>query len=119
MTTLNANFSNRYEYLDVLRGIAVIAVCFMHVTGYIYRTYGNNHPLSPMLDFFVVSSVDWGRFGVVLFFLISGFIIPNSLKPGSSLGRFFVSRMFRLYPVFWVVLGVIFFTAPYLHQSRV
>lgn len=90
----------------------------MHVTGYVYHTYGNNHPLSTMIDFFVANSVDWGRFGVVLFFLISGFIIPNSLKPGSSLSRFFISRVFRLYPVYWVVLGVIFFSAPYLHQSQ-
>lgn len=115
---MTAKLTSRFEYLDVLRGIAVLAVCFMHITGYIYGTYGNNHSLSPMIDFFVINSVDWGRFGVVLFFLISGFIIPNSLKPGSSLGRFFVSRVFRLYPVYWVVLGVIFLTAPYLQQSQ-
>jgi peptidoglycan/LPS O-acetylase OafA/YrhL len=115
---LTAKVADRFEYLDVLRGIAVLAVCFMHITGYVYRTYGSSHPLSPMIDLIVVNSVDWGRFGVVLFFLISGFIIPNSLKPGSSLSRFFVSRIFRLYPVYWVVLGVIFFTAPFLHQSQ-
>ena len=42
-----------------------------------------------------------GNIGVALFFLISGFVIPMSLERYAT-GRFFVARVFRLYPV-WLV----------------
>ncbi|MBA4066783.1 MAG: hypothetical protein C0501_24365 [Isosphaera sp.] len=48
-----------------------------------------------------------GMFAVDLLFLVSGFVIPFSLRSG-SLGGFFARRFFRLYPTFWVVLGSVF-----------
>ncbi|MFA7349582.1 MAG: acyltransferase [Methylotenera sp.] len=105
---------NRFDYLDVLRGAAVVAVCFQHLLGYIYHTYDASHPLFQYIRFLIAESVDWGRFGVVLFFLISGFIIPFSLKPGSRLAKFFTSRVFRLYPAYWIALVLIVISAPYL-----
>ncbi|MFM9913836.1 MAG: acyltransferase family protein [Methylophilaceae bacterium] len=109
---------NRLDYLDVLRGIAAMSVCFQHILGHVYRTYGQAHPLYPYIKFLIADSVDWGRFGVVLFFLISGFIIPNSLKPGGTLKRFFVSRFFRLYPAYWLSLLFIVLSAYYLGTNR-
>ena len=44
----------------------------------------------------------FGQFGVVLFFLCSGFIIPASLERHGSLQGFWISRFFRLYPIYWV-----------------
>jgi peptidoglycan/LPS O-acetylase OafA/YrhL len=46
-----------------------------------------------------------GQFGVVLFFLCSGFIIPASLERHGSLRRFWISRCFRLYPLYWLALA--------------
>ena len=46
-----------------------------------------------------------GLFGVALFFLISGFVIPFSLER-NSVGGFFTRRLFRLYPTLWVAIGV-------------
>ncbi|HTJ74438.1 MAG TPA: acyltransferase [Acidimicrobiales bacterium] len=46
-----------------------------------------------------------GQFGVSLFFLISGFVIPFSLER-HRLGGFFVRRFFRLYPTLWAAIGV-------------
>lgn len=105
---------NRFDYLDVLRGAAVFAVCFQHILGYIYHTYDTSHPLFEYIRFLIAESIDWGRFGVILFFLISGFIIPFSLKPGSTLAKFFTSRVFRLYPAYWMALVLIVISAPYL-----
>lgn len=105
---------DRFDYLDVLRGAAAVAVCFQHILGYVYHTYDASHPLYQPIKFLLAESIDWGRFGVVLFFLISGFIIPNSLKQGSTLNRFFISRVFRLYPAYWVTLILIVISAPYL-----
>lgn len=45
-----------------------------------------------------------GAFGVVVFFLVSGFVIPMSLERQGSLPAFAVSRIFRLYPLYWVSL---------------
>jgi peptidoglycan/LPS O-acetylase OafA/YrhL len=52
---------------------------------------------------------DAGKVGVLVFFLISGFVIPMSLggKAVQPLKRFVVSRFFRLYPVYWFSLLVL------------
>jgi peptidoglycan/LPS O-acetylase OafA/YrhL len=43
-----------------------------------------------------------GDFAVALLFLVSGFVIPYSLRR-NTLAGFFVRRFFRLYPLLWVV----------------
>jgi len=104
---------NRLHYLDVLRGIAALAVCIQHIFGYLYHE-STFQPLKPYFKFLIADMVDWGRFGVVLFFLISGYIIPKSLKADSSLQKFLTSRIFRLYPAYWVTLFLIFISASYV-----
>lgn len=44
-----------------------------------------------------------GVFGVGVFFLISGFVIPISLR-NISTGKFLIRRFFRIYPVYWFCL---------------
>ena len=54
-------------------------------------------------------ALNLGRAGVVLFFVISGFVIFGSLRnePHGSAGRrFVITRFFRLYPAYWVSLVV-------------
>lgn len=46
-----------------------------------------------------------GAVGVLLFFLVSGFVIPLALER-RSLSGFVVRRFFRLYPTLWVCLGI-------------
>ena len=53
-----------------------------------------------------MSITDLGNFGVVVFFLTSGFIIPVSLERSGSAGRFWVGRVFRLYPLYWLSLAL-------------
>ena len=45
---------------------------------------------------------------MVLFFAISGFLIPSSLRGGTGEGsrRFVISRFFRLFPAFWVSIPI-------------
>lgn len=47
----------------------------------------------------ILHTINLGRFGVVLFFLISGFVIPPSIR---SLPGFAVNRAFRLLPALWL-----------------
>jgi peptidoglycan/LPS O-acetylase OafA/YrhL len=48
--------------------------------------------------------IGFGHLGVSIFFLISGFVIPFSVK-GLGPVRFLVARFFRIYPTYWVGLA--------------
>lgn len=80
----------RLLWLDVLRGIAASAVVLTHAL--------------PLLAPGVPAPLpfDLGSFGVFLFFLCSGTIIPTSLIRLGSLPRFWIRRVFRLYPLYWL-----------------
>ncbi len=86
----------RLEFLDALRGIAALAVLLEHTFGYIY----------PPFNVWSGKYFDLGQFGVVSFFLVSGFIIPISLERAGSLRSFWLNRFFRLYPIYWFSLLV-------------
>jgi peptidoglycan/LPS O-acetylase OafA/YrhL len=90
----------RLTFLDFVRGIAALTVCFEHAG---YRLW-------PQFRELTHTYFSFGKFGVTAFFLTSGFIIPYSLERGNSLGRFWVSRVFRLYPLYWfsILVTVIF-----------
>ncbi|HET8683373.1 MAG TPA: acyltransferase [Micromonosporaceae bacterium] len=92
---------SRLGFLDVLRGVAALSVGLYHL--------GNQGPVRTG-EFWWASHtlLNLGSFGVLLFFVVSGFIIPASLERTNSLRDFWVSRAFRLFPLFWVVsFGVV------------
>lgn len=86
----------RLLFLDFLRGIAVLAVFFEHTSLELY----------PQFKAFTHSWFNFGKFGVVTFFLVSGFIIPFSLERSQSVKKFWISRFFRLYPLYWISLSL-------------
>lgn len=52
--------------------------------------------------------VDWfdpGKYGVLVFFLVSGYIVPASLERHGHVGRFWISRLFRIYPLLLLACG--------------
>jgi peptidoglycan/LPS O-acetylase OafA/YrhL len=108
----------RIEFAQYLRGIAASAVVLSHLSYLIWRhpdTIGGlisypdvanvvrGAPFVPLTDFGL--PYFWGYFGVALFFLISGFVIPFSV---SSLSRpgFIVARILRIWPTYLVGLGI-------------
>lgn len=94
----------RYENIDALRAIAALLVFIQHFFGDIVRAaQGVQTPLVRLVDT-SLNSIDLGRFGVVLFFLISGFVVPFSIKGSRPLRRFAISRFFRLYPALWLAV---------------
>ncbi len=90
----------RLEFLDVIRGIAALSVAVHHYLSVSSNTY----------NYWALKYFNLGGFGVVSFFLVSGFIIPYTLERGGTLQRFWISRFFRLFPLYWVSLfGIVLF----------
>ncbi|MGV3658733.1 MAG: acyltransferase family protein [Prosthecobacter sp.] len=88
--------------LDALRGIAAVIVLWFHYTTQYHVEFGHVH--AP------VFSVPFGRYGVQLFFVISGFVIFLTLTRAKSFWDFAVNRFSRLYPPYWACVGITFLT---------
>src|SRR5260221_4681299 len=99
----------RLAFIDTLRGIAVLSVLLQHSLEVIV----SNHPTGEYYWVFhnaIGYYVNFGRFGVVLFFFVSGFVIPFSFPDSATPARdFTISRFFRLYPAYWlsILVGLI------------
>ncbi len=110
------SLSERNQSLDALRGLAASLVLVAHASQ-AYAPVARQHGHDTWLGDATLG-IDIGRTGVVLFFLISGFTVANSLRQSSGgVDGFAVRRFFRLYPLFWlsVLLSVVFFqSAPKL-----
>jgi peptidoglycan/LPS O-acetylase OafA/YrhL len=54
---------------------------------------------------------NFGRIGVVVFFALSGLLIPNSLNGSIGVGtrQFLIRRFLRLYPTYWLSIPLGFF----------
>lgn len=44
--------------------------------------------------------INWGAYGVALFFLVSGFVIPFSISKTTAIG-FLANRILRIFPLYW------------------
>src|ERR1700756_4780825 len=89
-----ANQGSRLAWLDALRGFAALCVVFDH---------GSTLLLLPVRSF-LYQWLGRGQYGVFVFFLVSGYIVPASLERKGSVRSFWISRAFRLYPMFLVAL---------------
>lgn len=97
----------RLRQVDSLRALAAGMVVWTHLAGDLPPVSSLGpawlaflHRLPPLLAL--------GRFGVDVFFAISGFVICRSFggPPEGSSRRFLIRRFCRLYPVFWVSVAV-------------
>ncbi|HRD44567.1 MAG TPA: acyltransferase family protein, partial [Ferruginibacter sp.] len=80
---------SRIKYIDAYRGIAALGVAWFHIYtclagGFAEQTrlVISSGALDKALDFIAV----WGRWGVRLFFVISGFVLAHSLQRNSRIG---------------------------------
>ena len=98
-----------------LRGVASLSVVLAHLGG-VFVLLGPfvawmtsmpevraGHPAILLLTSW--RYLNFGAFGVSIFFLISGFVIPFSLR-GQPAAGFLVARAFRIFPTFWAALLV-------------
>jgi peptidoglycan/LPS O-acetylase OafA/YrhL len=81
---------SRLAWLDALRGIAALCVVYAHFSTHVL----------PQVHNAVYNVFDPGLYGVLVFFMISGYIVPASLERKGSIRGFWISRLFRLFPLF-------------------
>jgi len=88
--------------IDTLRGIAALTVCVYHFTGKVLPS-----ARIPAL----AAAFDWGGAGVMIFFVISGFIIPYVLFTSHyqlrDFGSFIGKRFVRICPPSYIVVALI------------
>jgi peptidoglycan/LPS O-acetylase OafA/YrhL len=86
----------RVAFLDTLRFIAAGAVLFQHVA-----------EKSGKFGQWAVGVLSPGVFGVVLFFVVSGFVIPMTAGHRFDLKTFAIRRVFRIYPLVLVTFALL------------
>jgi peptidoglycan/LPS O-acetylase OafA/YrhL len=101
--------ATRLQSIDFLRGVAALAVVFLHVP---HR--GPNWGQPPDALYWLFLPFDFGWLGVTLFIVLSGFCIhANTLRDAAdqppdrfavNWGRFWKRRFMRLYPPYLVVV---------------
>jgi peptidoglycan/LPS O-acetylase OafA/YrhL len=94
---LAASGSSRLGWLDALRGIAALVVVFDH-SSYSFMAEFRQE---------LMPEFNTSRYGIMVFFLVSGYIIPASLERRGCVRTFWIGRLFRIYPL-WaaVVIGM-------------
>ena len=102
---------NKIQNIQALRGIAVLSVVLFHSL-YIEQKYGGSETLLPNI-------LQFGMFGVDLFFVISGFVMVTVTRGKFQILkealRFIYHRLVRIYPIYWVysvLLLIVYFIQP-------
>lgn len=92
--------------VQLLRAVAAIMVTFFHAHKYLYK---DGFPLSFSAEYYLVG---FGRSGVHIFFVISGFIMVMTAHSdhGYSARRFIMRRLRRIYPIYWLSAGLCYAT---------
>ncbi|MFO1487798.1 MAG: acyltransferase [Verrucomicrobiota bacterium] len=106
---------NHFDFIDILRGVAIVLVLLCHTLGTVYG-YGLIPWDGWLLDLsgfslasYLLLPLSFGNAGVAIFFVISGFCIHLSFhQQGKNWGEFFIRRFFRIYPAYLAAL--VFFT---------
>ena len=97
----------RMAHIDAMRAIAALSVAFFHF----FRAGDNDDGVPSALLAalsWVVEGVDLGRSAVLVFFIISGYVVARSVAApvDHNVLRFAVRRLFRLFPMFWAALAL-------------
>jgi peptidoglycan/LPS O-acetylase OafA/YrhL len=90
--------------LDGLRGLAILWVVLYHCAPRLEGTW-------------IYSASLWGWAGVILFFVLSGFLITSILLGSRDKPRYFhnfhARRALRIWPVYILLLAVVYLNAPW------
>ncbi|MGO1460783.1 MAG: acyltransferase family protein [Marinobacter sp.] len=94
----------RLGSLDALRGLAAFGVVLFHYLPYYDKLFGHSFDLPPLLT----DTLLFGRYGVHLFFILSGFVIFMTLERTRNAAWFGLARGVRLMPALWTGIALTF-----------
>ncbi|MBV9539349.1 MAG: acyltransferase, partial [Acidisphaera sp.] len=107
--------AGRLIFANQLRGLAALSVAFSHLVGVFWlmrsfvglATFSPVQPGSPpkLVDMVSAAWFQPGPFGVAVFFLISGLVLPISLGQHSR-SSFLLARLLRIYPTYLLALVI-------------
>jgi peptidoglycan/LPS O-acetylase OafA/YrhL len=106
-TVFNRGDDGKLHYVDMLRGLAILGVLLVHSLSGMTAAGLDKLPLH--LDWLMSA----GRHGVELFFVVSAFTLFRSMhnrveQEHMPIRRYFLRRFFRIAPVYYFVLIVIY-----------
>ncbi len=102
MKTIGYFCNSRNNNYDFLRFLAAVMVIFSHSFA---LSYGNGE--KEWCSLITREQLTFGRIAVIVFFIISGFLIAQSFERSRSLIKYAKARVLRIMPA---LAGVIFFT---------
>lgn len=107
VSNYSVNHKKRILYLDGLRGLAILMVVLFHA----YSRWSEIVPYSNQFSNFLL--FEYGKFGVQLFFMISGFVILMTLENCNDFTSFMYRRWLRLFPAMLVCSMIIYLTSSF------
>jgi len=93
----------RLRHIDALRALAALLVVWRHVAD-AYANVGRPTATAGQWLRDLAVTFDVGHVGVIVFFLVSGYVIPFSIDSGraAAVGGFLIKRFFRIFPAYWL-----------------
>ena len=116
-STKSSHLSDRVPALDGVRGLAILLVMMHHgfASSFTVQTLGEK--------IFKLAVGSYGWVGVDLFFVLSGFLITGVLLDAKGranyFSAFYMRRVLRIFPIYYVSLVIFFLVLPLLFTSLV
>ena len=109
MNKMNIEMNKRIIFLDYLRVFAFVSVLIGHKFYPEVSTYANSfethHITQQYLVNIILSMFTGGGAGVIVFFMISGYIVLHVLQSEQPV-EFMIKRVFRIYPLLIIAIFV-------------
>lgn len=97
--TKTGSNEGRLDALDYLRGLAALGIMIYHLTSWIFGSLPSDSFLGRV-----------GTYGVSIFYVLSGITLHHvyfaQMESLRDVGQFFIRRVFRIFPLLWLVTAV-------------
>lgn len=93
---MEEKINNKKDILDILRVLAMFLVIMVHLGQNLSFTSGG----------YIRSITELGKYGVEIFFVISGFLIVSSLKKSDTKSKFYIKKICRIIPTYYLVITI-------------